>query len=355
MATLGRYRLLGRSGLRVSPLALGTMTFGAAWGADAETAKRIFDKYVDNGGNFIDTANDYAAGHSETLVGEFAAGRRDHLVLATKYSMPLRQGDPNAAGNHRKSMMQSVEQSLSRLRTDYIDILYLHAWDFTTPVEEILRGLDDLVRHGKILYAAISDAPAWQVSRMQAIAELRGWAPLIGLQIEYSLAQRSSERDLIPMAAEMGLGVLPWSPLGMGVLAGKYRNHAEAAEQPGRGPLVAQSGRITDKTVEIADAIRGVAIEMGRSPAQIALAWTLLNPVVTAPIIGVRTLEQLEENLGSLGVVFSPEQVALLDQVSRIDLGFPHEFLAADRIRLMLRAGTILEERINQSQRPKRG
>jgi aryl-alcohol dehydrogenase-like predicted oxidoreductase len=342
---LDSYRLLGRSGLRVSPLALGTMTFGAAWGADAAVSRRLFDGYVGRGGNFVDTANDYAAGRSEEMVGEFAQTQRERLVLATKYSMAIRQGDPNAAGNHRKSMMQSVEQSLVRLRTDYIDLLYLHVWDFTTPVEEILRGLDDLVRQGKVLYIGISDTPAWQVSRMQAITELRGWSPLVGLQIEYSLAQRAGARDLIPMAAEMGLGVLPWSPLSMGVLTGKYRGEAAKTTSIGRAPFVAQSERVTEQALDIADAVRKVAEQVDRTAAQVAIAWTLLNPAVVAPIIGVRTPEQLEENLGSLQVVFTAEQKAALDAASRIVLGFPHDFLAADRIRAMLRAGTSVEER----------
>ena len=222
--SLDTYRLLGRSGLRVSPLALGAMTFGteAGWGADADESRQLFDMYVDRGGNFIDTANSYSDGSSERLVGEFARDRRDQLVLATKYSCWTRRGDPNSAGNHRKSMVASVEQSLERLQTDYIDLLYLHLWDAMTPVEEILRAFDDLVRSGKVLYVGISDTPAWQVSRMQVIAELRGWSPLVALQIEYSLIERTGERDLIPMAREMGLGVLPWSPLAKGVLTGKY-------------------------------------------------------------------------------------------------------------------------------------
>jgi aryl-alcohol dehydrogenase-like predicted oxidoreductase len=278
-SSLDSYRLLGRSGLRVSPLALGTMTFGAAWGADAAVSRRLFETYTERGGNFIDTANDYASGRSEEMVGEFAQPRRQALVLATKYSMAIRQGDPNAAGNHRKSMMQSVEQSLVRLRTDYIDLLYLHAWDFTTPVEEILRGLDDLVRQGKVLYTAISDTPAWQVSRMQAIAELRGWSPLVGLQIEYSLAQRTAERDLIPMAAEMGLGVLPWSPLSMGILTGKYRGDSLTRTLPGRAALVAQSERVTAQALNIADVVRN----WPRSWVVRRLRWRLHGPFSIQP------------------------------------------------------------------------
>lgn len=198
--SLDTYRLLGRSGLRVSPLALGAMTFGTdwGWGTDRDEARRIFDAYVDRGGNFIDTANKYTNGTSERLVGELAGDRRERLVLATKYTLSMRPGDPNSGGNHRKNMVRSVEASLRRLGTDYIDILYLHAWDGTTPVDEVLRAMDDLVRSGKVLYVAISDAPAWQVSRMQAIAALRGWAPLVALQIEYSLIERTVERELIP-------------------------------------------------------------------------------------------------------------------------------------------------------------
>src|SRR5437660_8564682 len=216
---LDSYRLLGRSGLRVSPLALGTMTFG--WGADRDEAKAIFDAYVERGGNFIDTANGYSDGTAEQLVGEFAHARREELVIATKYSMPMRPGDPNSGGNSRKSMIRSVEASLSRLRTDYVDLLYLHMWYGDTPVEEVLRAMDDLVRSGKVLYVGMSDIPAWQVSRMQAIADLRGWAPLVALQIPYNLVERTVERELIPMAQTMGLGVVPWSPLAGGVLTGK--------------------------------------------------------------------------------------------------------------------------------------
>ncbi len=211
--TLDTYRLLGRSGLRVSPLALGTMTFGDdwGWGAGADDARKQFDLYVERGGNFIDTASVYTNGTSERLIGEFTRDNREELVLATKYTMLRRPGDPNSGGNNRKSMVASVEDSLRKLNTDYIDLLYLHAWDFTTPVEEILRGMDDLVRQGKLLYVAISDAPAWQVSLMQAVADLRGWSPLVALRIEYSLVERTVEHDLIPMAKEMGLGVIPWS------------------------------------------------------------------------------------------------------------------------------------------------
>ncbi|MFQ6327431.1 MULTISPECIES: aldo/keto reductase [unclassified Nocardia] len=333
--TLDTYRLLGRSGLRVSPLSLGTMTFGAdwGWGADKDEARKIFDTYVERGGNFIDTASQYTNGTSEQLLGEFTADNRESLVLATKYTMLRRPSDPNSGGNHRKSMFASVEASLRRLNTDYLDVLYLHAWDFRTPVEEILRAMDDLVRAGKVLYVGISDAPAWQVSRMQAIADLRGWSPLIALQIEYSLIERTVERDLIPMAQEMGLGVIPWSPLASGVLTGKYSSadladDAEASPEGSRKNVAAANGSLTARGLAIADVVKEVAAQLGKAPSQVALAWTLRNPAVTAPIIGARTAAQLEDNLGALDVEFDPAQVARLEQASAIDLGFPHEFLA---------------------------
>src|SRR5690625_1795171 len=237
--TLDTYRLLGRSGLRVSPLALGAATFGTewGWGAEQDEARKLFDRYVERGGNVIDTASTYTEGSSERLLGEFARDNRDSLVLATKYTTLRRPGDPNSGGSHRKSLFASVEASLRRLGTDYIDLLYLHVWDFMTPVEEILRGMDDLVRQGKVRYVAVSNVPAWQVARMQAIADLRGWSPLVALQIEYSLVERTGERDLIPMAREMGLGVLPYSPLAGGVVTGKYSRDdlAEANAAAGDG------------------------------------------------------------------------------------------------------------------------
>src|ERR1700704_6059794 len=219
-----KYSLLGKSGLRVSELALGAMTFGKewGWGVEINEARKMLDLYFDNGGNFVDTANFYTNGSSEKMLGEFLGEKRQQIVLSTKYTMNTHPGDPNGGANHRKSMVRSVETSLQRLKTDYIDLLYLHIWDGTTPVEEVLRAMDDLVRAGKVLYVGISDTPAWQVSRMQAIADLRGWSPLVALEIEYSLIERTGERDLIPMANEMGLGVIPWSPLGRGVLTGKY-------------------------------------------------------------------------------------------------------------------------------------
>ena len=323
---LDSYRLLGRSGLRVSPLALGTMTFG--WGTDQDAARAIFDAYVGRGGNFVDTANGYANGTSEEMVGEFAQSRREELVIATKYSMPMRSGDPNSGGNSRKSMVRSVEDSLMRLRTDYIDLLYLHIWDGSTPVEEVLRAMDDLVVAGKVLYVGISDIPAWQVSRMQAIADLRGWAPLVALQIPYNLVERTVEADLIPMAETMGLGVVAWSPLAGGVLTGKY-SKADLGPESGytRKAVAAGNGFLTARGLEIAEVVRETAAKLGTSPGRVALGWTLLNPAVVAPIVGARTLAQLEDNLGVFDVTLDSEQRARLAEASAVELGFPHESL----------------------------
>lgn len=350
---LDHYRLLGRSGLRVSPISLGTMTFGSdwGWGADESEARRIFDAYVDLGGNFIDSANQYTDGTAERFVGQFAAARREKLVLATKYTTSRRPGDPNAGGNHRKSMVASVEESLRRFDSDYIDLLYLHAWDFLTPVEEILRAMDDLVRTGKVLYVGISDTPAWQVSRMQAIADLRGWSPLVALQIEYSLVQRTVERDLIPMARELGLGVIPWSPLGSGVLTGKYsradldHDGGNASAAGTRKNVAVANGALTARSLDVADVVKEVADEIGCTPSQLALAWTLLDPAVTSPIMGVRTYAQFEDNLGALDVEFSDVQLARLDAVSAVELGFPHDFLNLPMPRQVIFGGAQIRPR----------
>ncbi|RJO69879.1 aldo/keto reductase [Nocardia panacis] len=350
--TLDTYRLLGRSGLRVSPMSLGTMTFGSdwGWGAERDESRKIFDTYVGQGGNFIDTASQYTNGSSERLLGEFSKGIRESLVLATKYTMLRRPGDPNSGGNHRKSMFASVEESLRRLDTDYLDLLYLHVWDSTTPVEEILRGLDDLVRQGKVLYVGISDTPAWQVARMQTLAELRGWSPLIALQIEYSLVERTVERDLVPMARELGLGVIPWSPLASGVLAGKYTradlgSQAEGSPEGTRKNVAAASGALTERALTIADTVKEVAAELGRTPSQVALAWVLRKPGVTAPIIGARTAAQLTDNLGALEVEFSDDQLARLEQVSAIELGFPHDMIARPMTQTVAFGGLTIQRR----------
>ncbi|MFD9700702.1 aldo/keto reductase [Lentzea sp. NPDC059081] len=346
--TLDTYRLLGRSGLRVSPLALGTATFGTdwGWGAEQDDARKLFDTYVGRGGNFIDTAAGY--GESERMLGEFTRDHRESLVLATKYTTQRRPGDPNSGGAHRKNLMASVENSLRQLRTDYLDLLYVHVWDFATPAEEVLRGLDDLVRQGKVLYVAMSNAPAWEISRLQAIADLRGWSPLMALQVEYSLINRDAERDLIPMARALGLGVAPYSPLGGGVLSGKYRRSdltSPDGSESTRRSFNAGLGMVTERTLGIADVVREVATEIGCTPSQVALAWNLRQPGVTAPVIGARTPEQLLGNLDALEVELSPDQSARLDAVSAISLGYPHDLLAGAHIRAVTSGDLKVESR----------
>lgn len=337
---LDHYRLLGRSGLRISPLSLGTMTFGmAGWGTDSAEAKNIIEHYMSLGGNFIDTANFYAAGESERMIGRILQSRRHEMVVATKYSLTMRKGDPNASGNHRKNMVQSVEASLERLQTDYIDLLYLHLWDNRTPADEILRAFDDLVRAGKILYAGISDTPAWQVARLQAIADVRGWTPFAALQIPYNLTERTVEREFMPMAQEMGLGILPWSPLAGGVLSGKYARQdlqVQPTDMSSRKNINLATGRLTEKSLDIVDVLATVATELNAQPAQVALAWTLLHPAVTSPIVGARTLAQLESNLGALNIQFSMDQIARLHNVSGIESCFPHTMIDSPTSEMML-------------------
>ena len=350
---LDHYRLLGRSGLRVSPLALGTMTFGtdwgSGWGADRDESRRIFDRYADLGGNFIDTANRYTNGTSESFVGEFVRDRRERFVVATKYTIgdPASK-DPNNGGNQRKNLVQSLEASLRRLRTDYIDLYWVHAWDGRTPIEEVMRALDDAVRQGKILYVGISDAPAWKVAQANTLASLRGWSPFVGLQIEYSLAQRTPERDLIPMAQELGLGVTPWSPLAGGVLTGKY-SRADLAKKDAapegevtRAAVTEAFGMLSERVLSIADTVKAVAAETGVTTAQVALNWVQRQPGVTSTILGAKRISQLEDNVGSLTVELTNDQLARLDAASRIELGFPHDFLRVDFLRQQLEGGATV-------------
>ncbi len=347
---LDDYRLLGRSGLRVSPLTLGTMTFGVdpdAWGSTEHDAAKMVDIYMDRGGNFIDTANFYGnMGQSEIMLGQLIHGRREQLVISTKYSLTTRPGDPNAAGNHRKNMVRSVEDSLRRMGTDYIDLYYLHMWDFRTPVDEILRAFDDLVRAGKILYIGLSDTPAWQASRMQAIAELRGWSQFAALQISYSLTERTVEREMIPMAREMGMGVCPWSPLGGGILSGKY-SKADLTAQPdisSRKGINVVTGRLSESSLAIAELVGEIARETGHTSAQVAIAWTLQNPAVVSPVLGARTLAQFEDNLGALDVELSGDHLARLDALSAVPVVFPMDMLKGPSEGLMV-GNVKVEER----------
>lgn len=345
-----RYTLLGRSGLRVSELCLGTMTFGDAWGwgAPEDVCREQLKLFWDRGGNFIDTANRYTDGQSEEILGRLLEGRREQNVLATKYTISTRDGDPNASGNARKNMVQAVEASLRRLRTDYIDLYWVHAWDELTPVDEVMRALDDLVRSGKVLYVGVSDYPAWKVAEANTLARLRGWSPFVGLQILYNLITRDAERDLIPMARDLGLGVTPWSPLSRGILTGKYsrRDLEEAREErPGvpssRREMVLQE--LDERSLSIAETVEGVADEVGRTAAQVAIRWLLQRPGVTSPILGARTAEQLEDNLGCLDFELAEEQMERLSRASEIDLGFPHDFLDAPRIRKLVHGDTEVE------------
>ncbi|MDX2151390.1 MAG: aldo/keto reductase [Bryobacteraceae bacterium] len=331
-----RYRLFGQSGLRVSQISLGTMTFGEdwGWGASREASREIFDRYTEAGGNFIDTADGYTNGNSERLVGEFIKGRREQYVVATKYSFNQRPPDPNAGGNHRKNMVQAVEGSLRRMDIDYIDLYWVHAWDSLTPAEEVMRGLDDLVRQGKVLYIGVSDAPAWVISRSNAIAELRGWTAFTGIQIEYSLIERTPERDLLPMASALGLAVTAWSPLASGLLTGKYKKGESGG---GRLDQFDTLVELSDRNFAIVDAVKAVADEIGRHPAQVALAWVRQQGAI--PIIGATKLSQLESNLASLELVLTPEHLARLDQASAPVLGFPHDFLRRPFVHNYLHGG----------------
>ena len=323
-----RYRLLGNSGLRVSEAALGTMTFGDdwGWGSAKDEARKVYDAFREAGGNFIDTANLYTNGTSESFLGEFMQGHRQSIVMATKYTNAAPGTDPNAAGNQRKNMVQAIEASLKRLRTDYVDLYWVHAWDQLTPIEEVMRGLDDLVRQGKVLYVGISDAPAWWIAQANTLAQLRGWSPFIGLQIEYSLIERTVERELIPMAKALNLGVTAWSPLSNGVLTGKYHGHGSS--EPGRMRSDMMKGFLPEqqRTDRVVAAVRTVSEQSGRSMAQVALSWLRYRAVPVIPIIGARKLSQLHDNLASFDLALSAEQLKTLDQASRIELGFPHDF-----------------------------
>ena len=332
-----RYKLLGRSGLRVSELALGTMTFGTewGWGATKEESRRMFEAFGEAGGNFLDTANRYTDGTSEKFIGEFIASDRDHWVVATKYTLWMRRNDPNFSGNHRKNMVQALDASLERLGTDYVDLYWVHAWDFTTPAAEVMRALDDMVRAGKVLHVGISDTPAWIVSRANTLADLRGWSPFVGLQLRYSLIDRTAERDLIPMARAMDMAITPWSILGAGTLTGKYSRGASPAE--GR----AKEGAATvERNLAIADAVVEVAEEIGCTPSQVAVSWVRQQHGVIVPLIGARNLAQLEDNLGALEVTLDDAQLEKLGEVSRFEPGFPHDFLEGDHIRDIVFGGT---------------
>ncbi len=339
------YHLFGNSGLRVSPLCLGTMTFGKdwGWGSTEAESKAIFDAFLEAGGNFLDTADVYTEGSSERILGDLIQAERDHIVLATKYTLSNTTKNPNKSGNHRKNLVQSVEASLKRLQTDYIDLLWVHAYDYLTPIEEMMRALDDLVRAGKVLYVGISDAPAWVIARANTIAEFRGWTPFIGNQLEYNLTERTPERDLLPMSQALNIGVVAWSPLAAGILTGKYLGNK------GKGSGGRMEGttsyRLNEKNDLIASKVVDLAKEMGTSPAQLSLAWLLHKGII--PIIGARKMDQLKDNLASLALKLPVEVIQQLDEVSAIDLGFPHDFVLRPGAQKMIYGDMVKQIRGN--------
>jgi aryl-alcohol dehydrogenase-like predicted oxidoreductase len=335
-----RYRLLGNSGLRVAQLFLGAMTFGEQGGAGApvEECARMLDAYADAGGNMIDTAVNYGSGVSEEVLGELLIGRRDWFVLATKYTLTRDGTDPNAAGGHRKNLRHSLETSLRRLRTDYIDLYWVHIWDRRTPLEETMRALDDQVRAGKILYVGISDAPAWVVSRANTLVELRGWSPFVGLQVPYSLLQRDIERELLPMATGLGLSVAAWGPLAGGVLSGKFTAGAQPSE-----PTRVAAESIGDRERKVAVLVTEIAAELGISPAQVAIAWIMTRSPRLHPIVGARRLDQLVENLGAAHIVLPTEVCDRLETATAIELGFPTEFTAGTASWVYGEAGKLVD------------
>ena len=315
------------------------MTFGEdlGWGSSVKDSEAILDRYVELGGNFVDTANLYTKGHSEKIIGDHLGHdphKRDRLVIATKFSANHYLGDPNGGGSNRKSVIGACEQSLRRLRTDYIDLYWLHNWDKLTPIEETMAALHDLVRAGKVRYIGVSDTPAWKVAQAQTIAQFRGWSPFVGLQIEYSLLERTVEGELIPLADEVGLGVTPWSPLKSGILSGKYTRQNAATVKPEGRPWAA--GFLDEKSYAVIDALQAIAKELDTTVARVALAWVQARPTVSSTIIGARTLAQLDDNLKALEIKLTPAQTGALDALTQPKLNFPADFIELGR---MLHAG----------------
>jgi aryl-alcohol dehydrogenase-like predicted oxidoreductase len=328
---LDHYVTLGRSGLRVSPQCLGAMTFGEdlGWGSSVEESQQIIDRFMDLGGNFIDTANFYTKSHSEKIIGDHVgrhAARRDRLVIATKFSGNLYPGDPNGGGSGRKSIVSACENSLRRLQTDYIDLYWLHNWDVHTPIEETMAALEDLVRAGKVRYIGVSDTPAWKIAEANVTARFRGWSAFIGLQIEYSLLERTVEQELVPMARELGLGITPWSPLKSGALSGKYRRTNAGEAKADRSFFL--TSFLNEKTYGVVDELEVIAKAHDSTVARVALAWVQAQPGVTSTIIGARRLTQLEDNVKALEVRLTAEEQARLDALTKPTLGFPQSMQA---------------------------
>mmetsp|Transcript_37554 Transcript_37554/g.69907 ORF Transcript_37554/g.69907 Transcript_37554/m.69907 type:complete len:373 (-) Transcript_37554:154-1272(-) len=349
--SLRDYQLLGRSGLSVSPLCYGCMHIAQKDMADDETSANLINSYIEQGGNFFDTANIYEDGKSEELLGRILGDKRSRVVLATKYTgTPSKlKGDPNAGGNSRISLVQSLDASLKRLNTGHIDLMYVHSWSFRTPVEEVMRSLDDAVRSGKVRYIAVSDTPAWKVAQANMLAMLRGWTPFIAMQTQYSLAERTAERDIVPMCREMGLGMCHWGPLAQGLLTGKYNHFTvdAASDLMNSTPLQRAKSRAeqrdaargvdtfrpkavlenwNEKNRNIALEVGAIAAELGRSSTQVAFNWLLQKPGTTSPIFAVRTKAQLDDVIGSLAFKMTSMQMRRLDDVSKIEMGFPQRW-----------------------------
>ncbi|MBI5965603.1 MAG: aldo/keto reductase [Chloroflexi bacterium] len=325
-----RYKLLGKSGLRVSELCLGTMTFGETWGWGASKAesKKMFDLFTKAGGNFIDTSVNYTDGTSEEFLGDFLETNRDYFVVATKYTLTKPDNpDPNGGGNSRKNMMKSVEKSLKRLRTDHIDLYYLHMWDYKTPVEEVARGLDDLVRQGKVSYVAFSDTPDYIIAEANVRADLMGWSRFLGIQVPYSLLYRDVERAIIPMAKHWEMTVLPWGLLEAGILTGKFLKNVKSPTRLNQKKL-----KLSEKTISIVKEVEKVSKEVGKSMSQVAINWARQNPnAEMIPILGARSAKQLADNMAAIEWSLSAEQYKQLSEVGTFDIGFPHDFLEGNR------------------------
>ncbi len=349
--SLSQYSLLGRSGLRVSPLCLGTMTFGTewGWGSPKETVEKLLTDYFEAGGNFLDTADGYTGGTSESMIGDYFAkfGGRDRAVIATKFTFNAVAGDPNAGGNGRKNIYRALEGSLKRLRTDYVDLYWLHAWDGVTPAEEVMSTLTDLVRSGKVRYIGFSDVPAWYLAKAQTLSQFKNFEPLCALQLEYSLVERNIEREHVGAAIELGLGITPWSPLASGMLTGKYTRTGVAAQGDGRLQMTQKSENpaflklFTEKNWAIVDALVAASQEMGRPAAQVALNWITKRPAVTSTIIGATKPEQLDSNLESLDFEIPLALSKKLDDVSRPELVHPYHFFEP-AMRAMVSGGTVV-------------
>ena len=346
---MNSYITLGRTGLRVSPLCLGTMTFGTewGWGSEEDISRKIFNGYVDAGGNFIDTADGYTMGKSEEMLGKFVSERslRDQLVIATKFTFNAQRGNPNAGGNGRKNIYRALEGSLRRLKTDYIDLYWLHAWDTVTPVEEVVYTLNDLVRDGKIRHYGFSDTPAWYVARAQTIAEKEGKERIAALQLEYSLVERNIEREHIPVAQELGIAVCPWSPLAGGLLSGKYKREGDSGTGDGRlektkaNPII---NRFNERNWRIAELLVEIALSLGKPPAQVALNWVATQPGVTSTIIGATKMEQLNDNLAALGFTIPPEARARLNEAGALSPVHPYVFYQPP-MQFMINGGVKLQ------------